>query len=45
MSTAATSFRLFYPESNTVTAALFHNAAGQTLTPASFADGPVADTA
>ena len=43
MSSPATSFRLFYPESNTVTAALFHDAAGVALTPASFADGPVAD--
>jgi nucleoid DNA-binding protein len=43
MSTPATSFRLFYPESNTLTAAGFHNALGEPLTPSNFVDGPTAE--
>lgn len=39
MSTPATSFRLFYPDSNTVNAVSLFDASGATLTPQSVADG------
>ena len=39
MSTPTTSFRLFYPDNNTVTALALFGPDGSTLTPASVADG------
>ena len=39
MSTPATTFRLFYPDSNTVNAVSLFDASGATLTPQSVADG------
>lgn len=39
MSKPSTSYRLFYPDTNTVTDALFHDPSGAVITPASVADG------
>ena len=39
MSSPATSFRLFYPDSNTLNAVALHDATGAALTPQTFADG------
>ncbi len=39
MSSPATSFRLFYPDTNTVNAVALHDATGAALTPQTFADG------
>ncbi|WP_295408777.1 hypothetical protein [uncultured Thiocystis sp.] len=39
MSKPSTAYRLFYPESNTVSAAAFHDPSGAVITPASIADG------
>ena len=39
MSSPATSFRLFYPDSNTINALALFDASGATLTPQSVADG------
>jgi len=39
MSTAATSFRLFYPDTNTVSAATFFDPTGLSLIPAAITDG------
>lgn len=39
MSSPSTSFRLFYPDSNTVNSVTLHNAAGVALTPQTITDG------
>ena len=43
MSSPATSFRLFYPDSNTLTVASFNDITGTAIMPASMVDGPAAN--